>query len=139
MLRRSRQLPGAARLSGSPALLGVNFDNPFVGEESLGPADKFPTGQLSQQDVRHFYNKTVKQLINVTALTHAAAGSFGALNIEETLSESRMNDSCHSPPTRCQDDNGCQDIRITTPTCQDVRTNTPLDVSPAQVEQGFRK
>ena len=134
MLRRSRQLPGAARLSGSPALLGVNFDNPFVGEESLGPADKFPTGQLSQQDVRHFYNKTVKQLINVTALTHAAAGSFDALNIEETLSESRMNDSCHSPPTRCQDDNnGCQDFRTTAAACQEARTTTPLDVSPAQV------
>jgi len=106
VLKRARRLPGAARNCSNPALMGVNFDCVFSGEESLNPAEIY-TGHLTNLDVKHLYNKAVKQFISLTALANAKPTNFDALCIEETLSESRldgrMSIAPHSPPTRGED------------------------------------
>jgi len=106
VLKRARRLPGAARVCSNPALLGVNFDCVFSGEESLNSAEIY-TGHLTNLDVKHLYNKADKQLISLTALASEKQTNFDALSIEETLSESRldgrMSIAPHSPPTRGED------------------------------------
>ena len=96
--RRARLLPGAARLSSSPALLGVDFNRKIDSEESF--AAYHYKGELSPEDVKHFYAKTEKHTIKFDFPEKNA--KFGELAVEETLSETRLNataTNCHSPPT----------------------------------------
>ena len=95
--RRAKVLPGAARLSGSPTLLGVDFGRKIPSEEVFTSCQY--KGELTPEDVKHFYAKTEKHIIK---FEFPEKGSrFGELAVEETLSESRLNATahCHSPPT----------------------------------------
>ena len=104
VLRRARMLPGAVRLSGSPALLGLDLTQPVPSEEEF-PAEDF-TDSLAPEDVMHFYKKTERRTIHVSFPPKMA--TFDQLPMEETLSESRLHLSTtlvtlvsapHSPPT----------------------------------------
>ena len=101
VMRRARKLPGAVRLSDDPALLGENMAAVVAGEECLGELEEWRGRPVTCQDVRHFYQLTAKSLVRVTA--PASPHEFGQLTVEETLSETRLEQSVlvsHSPPTR---------------------------------------
>ena len=103
LMRRARQLPGAARLSDDPALLGEDMAAAVRGEELLAEGERWGGGRVATaHDVRHFYQLTSKSLVRVAV--PAAPQEFGCLAVEETLSETRLEQSvvigAHSPPTR---------------------------------------
>ena len=101
VMRRARKLPGAVRLSDDPALLGEDMAAVVAGEECLGELEEWRGRAVTCQDVRHFYQLTAKSLVRVTA--PASPHEFGQLTVEETLSETRLEQSVlvsHSPPTR---------------------------------------
>ena len=112
--RRAKTLPGAARLSGSPALHGVDFSVKFPREEEITSAQF--SGDLTGEDVMHLYNKTEKHTIKIQLPEKVA--SFDELTVEETLSETRLNATSipHSPPTT-----------------DTVRTRSQLQISPSVV------
>ena len=83
---RARQLPGCVRLSGSTALLGIDFTKPF-GEEDEQKNVAF-TGDITPEDANHFYNKSQKLNVKVSLMEKQA--DFQALGVEETLSETRL-------------------------------------------------
>merc|ERR1719508_102883 len=94
ILKRARLLPGAARLSDNPSLMGISFSEDFPGEEMYKVKEDF-NGQLTALDVKHFYQKTVKHLVSLT-MPHRPA-DFDQLVVEETLSETRIDQSIALP------------------------------------------
>lgn len=112
--RRAKTLPGAARLSGSPAIHGVDFSMKFPREEEITSAQF--SGDLTGEDVMHLYNKTEKHTIKIQLPEKVA--TFDELTVEETLSETRLNATSipHSPPTT-----------------DTVRTRSQLQISPSIV------
>lgn len=95
--RRARMLPGATRLSASPALLGVDFTKKIPREEEFTSVQY--AGDLTGEDVQHFYNKTEKRTLIFQFPEKMA--KFDELAVEETLSETRLEATVHlhSPPT----------------------------------------
>ena len=95
--RRARLLPGAARLSASPVLMGLDFTNKIPAEQEY-PAAQY-SGDLTGDDVKHFYNKTERHSVEIEFPDQAAR--FTELDVEDTLSDTRLNATAflHSPPT----------------------------------------
>ena len=95
--KRARLLPGAARLSASPALMGLDFTKRIPREEDHPEAQY--SGDLTGDDVKHFYNKTEKHSLSLEFPERTAM--FNELDVEDTLSETRLDATSvlHSPPT----------------------------------------
>ena len=83
---RARKLPGSVRLSGSRALLGLDFTKP-IGDGDDQENISF-TGDITSEDASHFYNKSQKLQVKVSLREKQA--DFHALGVEETMSESRL-------------------------------------------------
>lgn len=93
VMMKARTLPGAARLSSSASLLGLDFTETFDSLEEVNF-----DGKVTERDVRHFYEKTTKELVELTGVrvgsTHASdigGQKFNQLTVEDTLSETRFN------------------------------------------------
>ena len=90
-------MSGAAGIPGSEEWTGK-----VTGEEKLGEAEAWLGGRLvTSHDLRHFPILLAKTLVRV-APPQVSLGSWAGLEVEETLSDTRLEQSivrC-SPPTR---------------------------------------
>ena len=94
VLRKARLLPGAVKMNADETFMGVDVSEDFPVDNYLGLRDEF-TGQLTAQDTKHFQEKTVKHLLCLTRPSIPA--EFDQLSVEETLSETRIDQSIALP------------------------------------------
>jgi len=95
VLKRARLLTGALRMNDNPSFLGIDFTQAFPGEELSKTGEEF-IGQLTASDANHFYQKTIKCSVSLR-LPHRPA-EFDQLLVEDTLSETRIDQSIALPP-----------------------------------------
>ena len=92
----------AARISGDAGIPAEEWSGKVAGEEKLGEAEAWLGGRVATcHDLRHFPILLTKTLIRV-APPQVSLGSWAGLEVEETLSDTRLEQSivrC-SPPTR---------------------------------------
>jgi hypothetical protein len=105
-MRRARALPGVpSHCASDPALLGPELAALLHGEERLGEEETFGAGRVvTAHDVRHLGRLATRATVRVAL--PAGPAEFGAMAVEDTLSETRLEQTrvgepgCHSPPTR---------------------------------------
>merc|ERR1719481_19645 len=90
VLKRCRELSLSAATVDNPAMLCANLLEEFPGEKVAKMKENFGA-QLASVDGKQFYHKTQKHLISLTLPSKAA--SYDALAVEETLSETRIDQS----------------------------------------------
>ena len=86
-------MSGAAKIIEIPSFLGVDFAEDFP-EDNLFNKNEF-IGQLTALDTKHIHEKTVKHLLCLTRPSMPA--EFDQLSVEETLSETRIDQSIALP------------------------------------------
>jgi len=94
----------AAKISGAVGIPSEEWSSKVAGEEKLGEAEAWLGGRLAtSHDLRHFPILLTKTLVRV-APPQVSLGSWAGLEVEETLSDTRLEQSivrC-SPPTRLE-------------------------------------
>ena len=92
----------AVKISGTAGISSEEWSGKVAGEERLGEAEAWLGGRLAtSHDLRHFPILLTKTLVRV-APPQVSLGSWAGLEVEETLSDTRLEQSivrC-SPPTR---------------------------------------
>ena len=99
VMKKARKLPGGPKLCDTAASLGFNYTEEFPGENVMDLQEEFK-GQLTAADVRHFFKKTSKKYVTLTFPSKPV--EFDQLAVEETLSETRIDQSIALPlPASC--------------------------------------
>ena len=93
VMKKARKLPGGARLSDNSSLDGFNPTEEFPGEFNMENEFK---GQVTAMDVKHFFRKSRKEVIAIR-IPSIKQLEFDQLAIEETLSETRIDQSIALP------------------------------------------
>ena len=96
VMKKARKLPGGANNCDTPAALGFNYTEEFPGE-NLGSLEEEFKGELklTAMDVKHFFTKTCKKCVAV--MFPSKPVEFNQLCVEETLSETRIDQSIALP------------------------------------------
>ena len=100
VMKKARKLPGGARFCENSSLTGFNVLEEFPGESVESLKQEF-SGQLTAMDVKQFSKKTRKKTIVLK--TPQRIATFDQLSIEETLSETRIDQSIALPLHTTQD------------------------------------
>ena len=94
VMKKARKLAGGPNHCDTPAALGFNFTEEFPGE-NLAALEEIKGLQLTALDVKHFFQKTTKKSVSVVFPSKPV--EFNQLCVEETLSETRIDQSIALP------------------------------------------
>jgi len=94
VMKKARKLPGGARLCDNSSMMGFNFNEEIAGESIDSMQQEF-SGQLTAVDVKAFFRKTIKSTLTLQ-VPHKPT-TFDQLSVEETLSETRIDQSIALP------------------------------------------
>ena len=95
VMKKARKLAGGPTHCDTPAALGFNYTEEFPGESQSGLEEELKGLQLTALDVKHFFKKTTKKGLSV--LFPSKPVEFNQLCVEETLSETRIDQSIALP------------------------------------------
>ena len=94
VMKKARKLPGGARLCENSSVGGFNVVEEFPGESVDSLKQEF-SGQLTAMDVKHFFKKMKRETIELRIPSKPV--EFDQLSVEETLSETRIDQSIALP------------------------------------------
>ena len=94
VLKKARKLSGAARLVETSSIAGFNPMEDIPGESMAGIQEL--NGKFAAVDVKHFFKKVSREKISIKVPVKTRA-EFDQLKVEETLSETRIDQSIALP------------------------------------------
>ena len=98
VMKKARKLPGGPAHCDTPAAVGFNYTEEFPGENLSSLEEEFKGQEelkLTPQDVKHFFKKTSRSSVSV--MFPSKPVEFNQLCVEETLSETRIDQSIALP------------------------------------------